>query len=72
MTSYSVTYRDADGYRTERVIQADLVVDVAGVTTFRVLTPSGGSSAGTVVWQIRTNQVQSYYDITPGTGRSGD
>lgn len=72
MTFYRVTYRDADGHRTERVVQAEHVVETAGVTTFSGPGPGGASSVGTVVWRVRTNRVESSYDLALGSDRSGD
>ncbi len=62
-------YRDADGYRTERVVRADRVVSAAGVTTFSVDATSGaGTNTAAVVWWVRTNHIESYYD----TGSAAD
>ena len=67
MASYRVIYRDPDGYRMERVVQADQVVQAAGVTTFRITQPSrrphGSPAPGTVVWQLRTDRVETVYAL---------
>ena len=75
MAPYKVIYRDPDGYRMERVVQADKVVQAAGVNTFGVTRPSrrthGVPAPGMVVWQLRTDRVETYPGrLTVGCVRS--
>lgn len=44
----------------------------AGVTTFSVARPSGRPTNVTVVWQLRTDRVESYYVLNLETGQSND
>ena len=64
VTVFWVTYRHGDGYRTARVVQADRVVDKAGVTTFSLASPGSGAFADTVVWRVLTDRVESCQDTT--------
>lgn len=57
---------DIAGHAGRRVVQS------AGVTTFSVARPSGRPTGVTLVWQLRTDRVESYYVVNLETGQSND